>query len=540
MKIKRSLKDYSAQAISWMAFLLALALVFANFISGSLNRGFFYNSDALYLPSLFRDLFIEHGHITNWFLPQAPCFFPDMLLYFLTRVFVTNFHLAIVFFAVIQMSTFMLGLIWLNRRMSGRQPVVQCALLLVGALFFLQGSKISGNRPELEFFFMTISSTYHFGILLFGIYLVALLMRGLDQEFSRKRLVWSLILPLAILVLSTLTVASDRLFIFQIILPLLPALLFLFLIGRLTWMRLVAFAMPLALAVPLGVALARRMAFMIVRTPDIVFGPAAISQASSGIWSWSAQLIHNYPVLTILWIMFMTGSLLIAMGAIYRASRQESVSRQYLLFFVFCLMSVAINIAAMVFTGYRETRYCLPALIIPTFFGWPLMLGGLRRVTAFMERFWIHHAAALVLAIYLLTLMSAGSPKSRFAALAEWRDFYPDRVKGLDNWARQRNLKYGISDYWNARSITMLSKTDLHLVHVNPSLRPYLWINNRTWYNREFDFIMPGGLDQRQIQSRFGKPKEVFYPGNVPTAMVYDTPQFRMQLKSNPSNAGFR
>ena len=52
------------------------------------------NSDQLYLPSLYEDLFVSHGSLRAWVLPPAPSFFPDLVLYAVAKVFTKNVGLA--------------------------------------------------------------------------------------------------------------------------------------------------------------------------------------------------------------------------------------------------------------------------------------------------------------------------------------------------------------------------------------------------------------------------------------------------------------
>ena len=65
-------------------FLLALGLgnIFANYISEPPAQNRLFDSDALYLPTLFSDIFANNGQIKDWFLTPAPYFFPDFPMFF--------------------------------------------------------------------------------------------------------------------------------------------------------------------------------------------------------------------------------------------------------------------------------------------------------------------------------------------------------------------------------------------------------------------------------------------------------------------------
>ncbi|MFT3884510.1 MAG: hypothetical protein QM724_03495 [Flavobacteriales bacterium] len=88
-------------------FLLALAAgclaVVATFLrTGSWDLDFFFTSDSLYLPSLYRDLFQEGGHLSEWSLNAAPNFFPDMGLFFLLNWLTGSFLAATYLYPVVQ------------------------------------------------------------------------------------------------------------------------------------------------------------------------------------------------------------------------------------------------------------------------------------------------------------------------------------------------------------------------------------------------------------------------------------------------------
>ena len=53
----------------------------------------FINSDILTLPALFKNLVLEGGKYSDWYLSAAPYFFPDILLFFILS-FVINFRIA--------------------------------------------------------------------------------------------------------------------------------------------------------------------------------------------------------------------------------------------------------------------------------------------------------------------------------------------------------------------------------------------------------------------------------------------------------------
>jgi hypothetical protein len=78
-------RNWASKVDLWLVSSLAigcLAVVAAFFAVGEGEMRSFFMSDTLYLPSIYRDLFQQGGHLRDWSLNPAPNFFPDMALYF--------------------------------------------------------------------------------------------------------------------------------------------------------------------------------------------------------------------------------------------------------------------------------------------------------------------------------------------------------------------------------------------------------------------------------------------------------------------------
>jgi hypothetical protein len=535
---EKSSKDKLALGLSWLAFLLSLALAYAAFADGTLPRDFLYDSDALNLPSMYRDLFREHGSFFAWRFSAAPFFFPDMLLYFLINFLIPNFHLAIVFYGVAQSILFVLGLMLLSNRIFGSRAIIHCFILLSGTLFFIHDSRGVFAWADNELCLTMLSSIYHVGVLLVGIYVLALIMAGLDHDFARGNRRRGLAILAGILVLSILTVASDMLYVLQVTIPAILAMFFLFLISRVSFKRWAGLSLVLLASVPMGKLMDRMFANIGQLQSAVKLTPRAIGDAMQAIVQWAGDVCKAHWGVAIAWAAFMAISLAVSMIAVYKASRQKPFNRHYAFFFAFILLLVTINFTALIATGQHAPRYFIFSYVMPSFFGWPLLLGGWRWLVDRLDRFCVHHVVAGGLSLFMAVSLCA-SPTRNFKSLAKLRDYYPDSIRRLDEYARRKNLKNGISDYWPARRVTMLSKAGLRVIQVDRELRPRLWINSRAWYDRPFDFVLLENLNESKILQRFGQPRDALKIDNKPVAFVYDSPEFRDQFKGNEVNASF-
>jgi hypothetical protein len=383
-----------------------------------------------------------------------------------------------------------------------------------------------------------LKSVYHVGALVVGIYVLALLMKGLDHDFKKGGWRLGLLLMAGILIPSTLTVASDMIYVVQIVIPAVLAMFFLFLISRVSFRRLAVFSAVLLLAVPLGRLMDKMLGNLGSIRGMMKLKPKEVYGALLGIsqLAWDVSMAHGW--LAMIWVAFMALGLAVLLTAARRAPRQEPINRNYVLFFAFLLLLVAANCSAMVLAGQYQPRYFIPAYVMPVFFGWPLLLGGQRRLVALLDRFCVHHVAAGGASLFLAISLCV-SPTRNFKSLAAWNDYYPNSIRRLDEYARRKNLKNGISEYWPAKRVTMLSKAGLRVSQVNHGLHPLLWINSRAWYDRPFDFVMLENLEESRIRRRFGEPDDALKIGAKLVAFVYDSPEFRDQFKGNEVNARF-
>jgi hypothetical protein len=67
-----------------------------------MDSGLFFNSDSLFLPSIFKNIFSEGKHFSDWMLPPQPLLFPDALLYALAYILNKHVTTQILIFAILQ------------------------------------------------------------------------------------------------------------------------------------------------------------------------------------------------------------------------------------------------------------------------------------------------------------------------------------------------------------------------------------------------------------------------------------------------------
>jgi len=90
--------------------------------------------------------------------------------------------------------------------------------------------------------------------------------------------------------------------------------------------------------------------------------------------------------------------------------------------------------------------------------------------------------------------------------------YYPRYVKNLDEMCFRHNLKYGLSAYWEALYLNMMSKKDVRVYQAYGDLNPYPHITNLNWYFGTIDgktpapvfkFFIPDNLVDSLVYKRF-------------------------------------
>ncbi len=200
MKIKPILPVVSA--------LVCLTILLCYFgMFNEIDFSIYFSSDCLYLPSIYRDLFVEGHSIDGWNFNPAPNFFPDMGFYFLLMAITNDFITASFLFSIIQFFV----IIWLFYKLSqffkcGDKVYTLSFLLLLFPLFLYVYF-----HHGLYFSFIVLTNAYHNGA--FVMALIALLFSFLFIKQNRHAYLFAVFLT------GILAIISDKLFVIYFIVP---------------------------------------------------------------------------------------------------------------------------------------------------------------------------------------------------------------------------------------------------------------------------------------------------------------------------------
>ncbi len=456
-----------------------LAITAAWLRASLIDLNFFFISDTLYLPSLYRDLFTEGNCIWEWQLNPAPNFFPDMGLYFLLQAVWGDLRLATCTFSIVQFALVGL-LLWALAQESGL--VRSNEAIGLGLLLMALVPLVGWWAGDFGLAFQSLVNSYHLGAFVNTLICTWLLHRVI---FSR-RLVHSILLATVVL----LAAASDMLFWLMFVVPALVATACLTLWPgfRASAVRTIILLMACTGLAHWGLAALDEAFPMRIAEPNAIMDIAAIGSS----WDQLVEILRVYlsgkplsiwvtlvPLVITAWMTLSCVQLPAKWSGPERPLEPVAIKRLFfrtllLLFFPIVFFAPVLN---GTFGGGDALRYNFAVFLAAPFVlgAWAGDRSGTRGTPL---------TAALALVIGIPCLFKCVTADHR-----RLTDFVPDRVVAVDQMAASLGLRNGIANYWDAKVITLFSETGLTVLPVHTDLTMYLHVN------REFMFYRSAGED---------------------------------------------
>ena len=239
MNLKISHKKYILNSLFLLMVLIYIAIIF---YSGSFHKGLhaLYNSDNLYLPTLFKNIFDEGGNFTDWYLTPAPYIFPDMLVYFIMNYLTQNEFHAMFLFVITQMIFVFILMNLIFREFFSSQKSFLYAIISITFLY-----AIPSNLTTILMF-----TGFHMGAFISGLALVYLVVLSIKESniykiksFIRMSLLISLI------------VLSDKIFIVQFVVPTIVTLIIMWLMKSISFRKVFIISSVIIISTGLGMLL---------------------------------------------------------------------------------------------------------------------------------------------------------------------------------------------------------------------------------------------------------------------------------------------
>ena len=463
----------------WIIWALIVALTvllfwFAFLTDWGLNH--FFSSDALYLPALYRDIVQDGYSLNGWTLNSAPNFFPDMLLYFILNAIFGNFITASFCYSVIQYFAiiFMFYLIFKQIKPTLHPSTFVPAIFLFASYLFIY---FIDNMLWVSM--LLNHNSFHNSPFIMALLCIYLFLKYLDTK-SRKTLI-------AIFVLSILSGACDRLFFicFSIPIAFVVVISYFFNKDRKTLIKvLTTIALGVIFVIALWIFFKNNPYFSLTRS----YGEFTLQSISSSWKIFSGQVYYYLTtpsfisVLTYLSIFSYMATAIYAVKKISKLIKKHSHLNKMLVFQLFVMFFTPIVLLVPVlagsYGGFDTMRYnYFPYFLLP-FNAVILISNWLHKNKPF--KIIINATLSALIIGYLLIHY----PVREFSkGLERFFNFYPEKVRIVDSYFSDDNLKYGITDdYWIAKQTTMFSKKGIRLYCAFNGGNPWLHTSNKHWF----------------------------------------------------------
>jgi hypothetical protein len=529
MDLKKLFSDRGK--LFWL-FGLALNVIWAILVFAILDEPqikIYFNSDTLYLPSIYKDLFVDGGTFRGWNLNAAPNFFPDMVSYLSVNALFGNFRLAMLVFSVLQYMVILVLLSVAFKQISKNITYWHLGLGLIFILLILLVTPIVG---DFVFTFYLLSISYHLGPFINTLLCLILLFRYIDKP-SAKRLIW-----LAMVVL--LAVFSNRLFVVMFIFPSLGTAIILFLRGYRFQNLKILGSLIVVTALSIGLFnLVQGLGYIhIISTGWKMFNFSNIWSSldiMAGQHGRYLQLMDLRGILVALSLISFFAMCVIAVQRIGISWKKplmaENKEAFYILFFIlFFLIVLFTPIINGSYVGWAILRYNVHVFYLSLFnFVFIAYYLSSRKIANTIIKL-TAVGVALVFAGYAVLTIYRNDVKTN---LTNFVNYYPETVRCIDEFGLAHGVQYGIAEYWYAKRTTMFSKNNMRVYTVFPDVKPWYHVMNQNWYfkdgkgkygNPEFRFVVTNALDREKIINTFGQPELTYecMPAEVNIALYPD------------------
>lgn len=476
--------NYHFSLISSITFAGSLFFILAFFskLYSTDHISTFLNADCLYLPSIYKDLFMDGNSLKGWNLNPAPNFFPDMMLYFIL-MFVSkhSFIISSFVFAFIQYTVI---LYILSRLFMAILPNVSkhwySLIYLLLSCFLMEYFFLT---KEYYYSFYLVSNSFHTGSFVMSL-LCLLFTISYYKIPSLKRL--SLIL-----ITIVLCVVSDRLFVVLYCVPVFISGFFL--IKRVALKQVLKLAATIVVGTWTGLKLFQLFsegAYFHIDNPHKLL---AFEDIKSSFDLFSDQMLiymseFGFKFITI--YLFLLSFIAMVFLFFYTRKRSDTFMYFYTIFsIVFSVVVLSAPIINGNYTGYDTLRYniypfYLMALNIPLFLAYMIKQSKVLAIGKY------------VMAAVSVFFISMGAYSVSTQGLRNYFSYYPEKVKALDRIAEDQGLLCGVGNYWEAKKITLFSKKGVKVYSVFEDLAMYEHVANENWFlKNKFNFILLNGFN---------------------------------------------
>ncbi len=518
-------KEVSIKALHLFIFIAGglLVMLLLGISTESWNINLFFNSDTLYLPSIYLDLFVHGSGLKGWHLNSSPNFFPDMIAYMGMMAILKKTALTSFVFSIVQFLSVMFLMYHAFKSWSPATSREVHILLGTVLLLFLAGP-VTGEDPLI--IFQLLVPSYHCGFFINSLLAMIVARNYLSTGKTGALLITGL--------LSILASLSDRLFLIAFTFPLLVLMALVIIRDHREYRNYKLLAVTLAgsfLGMWFFGKLYNGSLLHFIATDWKMFNFSNIVPSFHHLTGYLVSIIRDEPVqrwMIILMLAFMLSApfyLLWYLGAFIRKRMEEKETCSYMLIFFLWIQVVGVLLTPVIngnFLGPAHIRYSFPALLLGP-------VGALYLISIHLEKFGqfrvtTHIMAHLLPAVLLLLIIVTGTKHHTLKSIGVYVNYYPEESEILDSLKEKHNLTYGIASYWHAKHATIFSRKGIRVYSIfNQNLKPFYHVTNENWYhdggkgryaNPVFNFLYTEeDFSRKLLVEHFGRQLDTVYSG---------------------------
>lgn len=447
---------------------------------------YFYNTDFLYLPSIYIDVFEHQGTPWNWALTPAPYFFPDMLVYFILYPIFKNAGLVAIIYASLQL--------WVIEILFYK--IVECiyqnkkgfslmlgSVVLINLYFWI----VIFNKDEIKISHFLFTNSCHIGSTVSFLLSTLLIIKYIEY----KKIIYLIFLFFTIVIAT----ASDKLFVLQFILP---AMLFL-LLG----VRNKKYPMLLLVITTAGaggwllIKLLSQYVFDIPPStpPDFV---------SNSIRNFFATMrFYTNPLLFAAGIFLIHFISIIFTGiSVFRITSEKR--GWVLMLFLSGLFSFAGPVLLGYYIGHSCIRYLMHSYIL-------LLLLLPFSISVVFKKGPITNYIPPLFSLYTVIILAVFLVRFDKKGLHNFFYFESPIITLIEK--NENTLKNGVANYWTTKEIYILGNKNIRISAIQNNFEAETWQANKDWYLGNQHYPPPiynFSIDIRPIPS-LGPPIDSLY-----------------------------
>lgn len=450
-------------------------LLFCSLSNADLHE--FFHADLLSFPTFYKDIFIDGYSYKDWVIGGATYLFPDRMLYVSLLALFDNFRIAAFTYSLLQyMSVLLLFFILIRQFVKHNAFYISGICNIFFSLFIIQAFQ------GLDFFFsiFIFLSNYHIGSFIMSLITLIFIVQYI-QKHTR-------ILFVGLVLLQTIAVFSDMLFVVYLSIPVIGARLLLWYLHRNK--NFFYISISSLIAILLGYLCTRALIwFKIIHFNQNynLFTVSEIQFSFSVLWNQLSSAIISgtvYGTLILISFILLITAIIIFIKQSKNAIQQSESTQQlknfllsyYIIFFIVTLIVQPLNgnYFAKWLIRYIMPIFYLSILLLPLF-SFLFLKTKIIKPLAYISVSGI----IIISCVYIFRTKKIDFFPHGFQAYAT---YYPKHAQDVDSLVQKYNLQYGVTDFFNAKVLTHFSKHDARIYSVYDNFYPWVHGANKMWY----------------------------------------------------------